>query len=118
MSVRRNYISTYLHTFSCQESDQQQQRGVHDADHGHGGQPPVPRHAEALHLQGPRLHHGLLDIIQTELGGAQTYTRAYQRGICTIYILILIYDIGRKMLLFNFVIVPYCCQQNTRALAH
>ena len=61
---------------------------MHDADHGHGGQPPVPRHAEALHLQGPRLHHGLLDIIQAELGGAQTYTRAYQRGICTIYILI------------------------------
>ena len=24
----------------------------------------------------------------------------------------------RKMLLFNFVIVPYCCQQNTRASAH
>ena len=96
MSVRRIYISTYLHIYtstylhiySCQEGDQQQQRGVHDADHGHGGQPPVPRHAEALHLQGPRLHHGLLDIIQAELGGAQTYTRAYQRGICTIYILI------------------------------
>ena len=81
----RIYISTYLHIYSCQESDKQQQRGVHDADHGHGGQPPVPRHAAALHLQGPRLHHGLLDIIQTELGGAQTYTRAYQRGICTIY---------------------------------
>lgn len=46
---------------------------MHAADHRHDGIAPVPGHAAAVHVQGPRVHTGLLVHVQAVARGAQAH---------------------------------------------
>ena len=53
----------YLSPPAVQEGDIQQQRRVHHADHRHGRLPPVPRHAETIHIKRQFLWQEYLNFI-------------------------------------------------------
>lgn len=58
----------------------QQEQRVHAADNGHDRIAPVPGHAAAQHLQGSRVHHGLLHHVASVARGTQTHLGHHPRN--------------------------------------
>lgn len=79
--VKCNYLKNYQtlrNPWSCLLGYQLQQEYMYSPNYWHHWFPPVPRHAEAVHKQGARVHSRILSVQPTESWGASAHLRSDQ----------------------------------------